>query len=619
MFSSYLQRAGEYLNIENASDLVERARSAASDAAERAQKVSETVQAEYRRTFVELDCEISHISSDLHIMEFPSVDKIARLATRLNADFAQRMLIYNMSEKTYDTSQFRAEVVDVAFRGLPAPPLELLMELCLSVHSWLSSDPGNVLVVHCFSGFSRSAVFLSCFLAFRGDSDDPVDALHEVCHRLRLRDAVAVNPSQRRYLTYFQRCQEGFTPIRTPLRLLGVQLKGGVPRFEAADAAVTFRPFVEVWNHGELVWSSLVSGASGAAPPRSDSVEAESGKDSREAASGSDGGRPASLPPGFGAGDACVPFQTPPDTMVSGDVLIRVRHMSASGSCDTVLRLAFHTAFVPPEGLQLGKHELDTACNDARVPEDFFLDLAFQRVESDEGSQVSPVFQKAREVSSELKEELRQRRQREAEARAAEAREAARKQQEESERDSGEALAATLQQSSGPAQAQAQAQVPDDAAELRRALAAAAADDEAADEAAEGPFPAAASPSRGGSKGQPETSPQNVSSSPRTGADSPGGSASSEGRSGAAHTEPVHVEAKADNSEIDTLFSEFDAALESVGGGPSSSVTGTEEAARRPAAPTGPAVPAAAQPASGTQERDAIFGDVDDFLKELEG
>ncbi|CAK0908395.1 unnamed protein product, partial [Prorocentrum cordatum] len=162
-----------------ATDIMEKAKAAAQDVADAASKAAETAKAEYQRTFVDLDCQIYSVRPELRVTEFPSDDKIDRLSTRLNKDFAHRMLILNMSEKKYAVGKFSGEVIDVAFRGLPAPPMDLFMELCLSAHNWLASDPGNILVVHCFEGFSRSIVFMSCFLAFRGLSHHPVDALHE--------------------------------------------------------------------------------------------------------------------------------------------------------------------------------------------------------------------------------------------------------------------------------------------------------------------------------------------------------------------------------------------------------------------------------------------------------
>lgn len=391
-----------------ASDLLNQAKAAASNAAVAASKhadnltdslsrAAQQAEANIRTTLLEDDVQVVRINPSLMVIEFPSEEKIGRLSEQLNRDLAERMLVYNMSERRYDTSRFQGEVIDVAFRGLPAPPLTLLMELCLSAEKWLSQDQQNVLVVHCFLGFSRSAIFLSCFMAFRGLCSHPVDALHEVCQHLGIDDAHSVLPSQRRYLTYFQQCQQGFAPASTKLRLVRVTLNS-VPKLEA-EGSVACRLYVEVWNHGELVYGSFT-------PPRKD---ASPDDDAPKA--------PASIE----VGEPCACFNIPDDVLIFGDVLLRIRHVRVTdGSIETACRMAFNTAFVP-EGLQLAKHELDGACDDERFPEDCFVDLAFDRVDSDD-REVPPVFEKARELSKQLcqaeerrREEERRRREREAE------------------------------------------------------------------------------------------------------------------------------------------------------------------------------------------------------------
>mmetsp|Transcript_61956 Transcript_61956/g.107931 ORF Transcript_61956/g.107931 Transcript_61956/m.107931 type:complete len:723 (+) Transcript_61956:65-2233(+) len=543
-----------------ASDFLEKARTAATTAADAVSKAAEQAQAEasrvqalaeaeLRRNFLEGDCQVFEVRPELIVIEFPSEDKITDLSARLNRDHAQRMLIYNMSERKYDASCFNGEVVDVAFRGLPAPPLMLLMELCLSAHHWLASDAQNVLVVHCFMGFSRSAVFLSCFLAFRGLHAHPVDALHEVCKSLRIDDAHTVLPSQRRYLTYFQQCNQGMTPSLSRLRFLRASLNG-IPRLESEGPVAMF-PYIEVWNQGELVYSSFTG---------------------RPQAEG-EGDRPTAV----GADEPSVQFQLPSSVIITGDVLVRLRHVRQDGSRETACRLAFNTAFVP-EGLQLAKHELDGAADDARFPEESFLDLAFEPVADEGGSDSSaapPVFQKAFEVSKRLRQEEEKRREEERrrleeEQRRLE-RERARVEASVKGPDEGDELEETLRRAAAGVSGIASenrkgggGSADGDAAALRAALAEAAADDKKASAAAA----AADAPDSPASAGKP----------------APGAAAA--GDQGAKLVEDL---VKDSNNDIDALFSEFDAALATVG----------------TAAPAAAEVDAAAPPAPAASEASA--------------
>eukprot|EP00927_Polykrikos_kofoidii_P078006 TRINITY_DN74886_c0_g1_i1.p1 TRINITY_DN74886_c0_g1~~TRINITY_DN74886_c0_g1_i1.p1 ORF type:complete len:650 (-),score=166.06 TRINITY_DN74886_c0_g1_i1:65-2014(-) len=643
----------QILSVDKANELVERAKAAAKDAAEAASNLSDTVQAEYRRTFVELDCTIHTIRDDLLIMEFPDEEKISRLASRLNTDYAQKMMILNMSERKYDRAMFSGEVVDVAFRGLPAPPLEMLFELCLSTCRWLMSDPSNVVVVHCFQNFSRSILFASCLLAFRGFYPDPVDALHDVCRVLRIDDAASVLPSQRRYLTYFQRCQSGFVPTRERFRLIRVQIKP-VPVFEA-EGSVALRPYIEVWNHGELVHSSLpvwhTSRGSGDSPSEK-----------------SDGGGPTTLPPAVGKDEPCVFFTL--DCAVHGDVLLRIRHVFQGGNRDTVCRLAFHTSLVP-QGFQFRKAELDGACDDPRVPDECFLDLTFEPVDNpvsaadgqtaasqaaeaffigETSTMQSPVFKKARELSARLQseEEERQRQREEAEKQrqiaeeqaASSASAAAMASSGSTERDEFEELEKTLLRGggSGPPPAATAAsgaaadgdRVPsargeggDDAgAELRRALAAATADDS--------PTPAAAAVLGSGYGGGASTTaavaapsatsvvaeaaaPATASAPPSAESAVPAKAQAPSVAAPAASTDKKGEDVKAVD-DIDALFGEFDAALE-FSGGP---VLKKEDGGGDKAAPSAVGGITKSTPAADSKNTDDLFNDVDAFLKELD-
>ena len=47
-----------------------------------------------------------------------------------------------------------------------------------------------------------------------------------------------------------------------------------------------------------------------------------------------------------------------------------------------MFRAAFHTGYVPPNVLRLTKSQLDGACTNQRYPDDFFLDLIFEKVDS---------------------------------------------------------------------------------------------------------------------------------------------------------------------------------------------------------------------------------------------
>lgn len=79
--------------------------------------------------------------------------------------------------------------------------------------------------------------------------------------------------------------------------------------------------------------------------------------------------------------DGTVPFNI--EQVIQGDILIRCRHLTFNKQRISMFRAAFHTGYVPPNVLRLTKSQLDGACSDRRYPDDFFLDLIFEKADTE--------------------------------------------------------------------------------------------------------------------------------------------------------------------------------------------------------------------------------------------
>jgi hypothetical protein len=79
--------------------------------------------------------------------------------------------------------------------------------------------------------------------------------------------------------------------------------------------------------------------------------------------------------------DGTVPFNI--GEIIQGDILIRCRHLTFNKKRISMFRAAFHTGYVPPNVLRLTKSQLDGACNDDRYPDNFFLDLIFEKIDDE--------------------------------------------------------------------------------------------------------------------------------------------------------------------------------------------------------------------------------------------
>ena len=79
-----------------------------------------------------------------------SVNKTDMTAYYLEARHANHYKLFNLAEETYDTLIFHGQVENYDVHGYPAPTLGLLVRICTTVEAWLTADPENVAVIHCY-------------------------------------------------------------------------------------------------------------------------------------------------------------------------------------------------------------------------------------------------------------------------------------------------------------------------------------------------------------------------------------------------------------------------------------------------------------------------------------
>ena len=153
-------------------------------------------------------------------MDFPTPDRLPKLASELERRHTDTYMVWNVagsSTSQYDTTLFGGRVVALRFVGYLCPPLMMLMEACASIHNWLKADNANVVAIHCRSGRGRSAVLLSCVLAWRAahGGDGSTNPLEWLSHLSQLRgedESTITLPSHRRYLHYVAEILGGLRP-----------------------------------------------------------------------------------------------------------------------------------------------------------------------------------------------------------------------------------------------------------------------------------------------------------------------------------------------------------------------------------------------------------------------
>ena len=285
-------------------------------------------------------------------MDCPTPERVETIAAELQWHHEEHYVVWNVSGASgsppYDPAAFGGRVVSLAFAGHLCPPLLMLVEACASIHAWLRADPANHVAVHCRSGRGRSALVLSCVLAFLAvhgghGPHSPIDWLSHLA-QLRGHDEYELTlPTHRRYLQYFADL-----------------LHGGVPTCAGAD--------------GCEVRSIVLHGFPACTPPPCVTLSCGT-----RALFASDDAQDAELPDGMcsysyhGQGGARrKPGGKTAWPIVRGDVVLTVREESRTGL--VICRAGFHAELAAVAGVfRLPCSSLDGAA--VRLPPDAFVDI----------------------------------------------------------------------------------------------------------------------------------------------------------------------------------------------------------------------------------------------------
>ncbi len=325
-------------------------------------------------------------------------------------------MIWNISEKSYDYTLFDDQVLEYDFPGHPAPPLGLLFKICMSIESWLDADPKNVAVVHCVTGKGRTACLLSCVLTWIGEFNSPIEALQYIADRCNIAVNYLTVPTQRRYVQYFSNILDGVKPQPQRLVLRRIVMNtipvineaicttinetlldksaennniqngntsSGGENTENNVSVPGCSPYLQIFKTGRMIKTSVPEETDMTRHPIFHQVSKQMNEDKEDV-------NPTPVKHQcsrsdliwIGADEGSTSFEM--DVSLQGDILLRCRHADPrSPSRISIFRAGFHTGYTPTRNLRLTKAQLDGACSDARVSEDFYIDLIFASSDSD--------------------------------------------------------------------------------------------------------------------------------------------------------------------------------------------------------------------------------------------
>ncbi|KAJ8775260.1 hypothetical protein K2173_020264 [Erythroxylum novogranatense] len=155
------------------------------------------------------DLDMSYITDQILAMSFPAErmramyrNPLWQVKSVLDMRHGTHYKVYNLCiEESYDPSNFHGRVERYPFDDNHVPPLHMVKLFCESVHSWLSSDPKNIAVIHCMAGKGRTGLMVCAYLVYTGMKAE--EALQLYANKRTTNNQGVSIPSQRRYVEYW--------------------------------------------------------------------------------------------------------------------------------------------------------------------------------------------------------------------------------------------------------------------------------------------------------------------------------------------------------------------------------------------------------------------------------
>uniref|UniRef100_A0A8D3AGK4 Tensin 1 n=1 Tax=Scophthalmus maximus TaxID=52904 RepID=A0A8D3AGK4_SCOMX len=257
---------------------------------------------------------------------------LKEVATMLRSKHGEHYLMLNLSDRRNDLSQLNHKVLEFGWPDHHAPALDKICSMCKAIDTWLNGDPHNVVVLHNKGNRGRTGVVVAAYMHYSNISASADQALDRFAMRRFYEDkALPVGqPSQRRYVQYFNGLLSGHIKINNKPLFLHHVIMHGIPNFEAKGGC---RPFLKIYQAMQPVYTSGIYNVQG---------------DSNTS--------------------ICITIE--PGLLLKGDILLKCYHKRyRNPNRDVIFRVQFHTCAIHDLGVVFGKSELDDTFKDERFPE----------------------------------------------------------------------------------------------------------------------------------------------------------------------------------------------------------------------------------------------------------
>uniref|UniRef100_A0A8C7J8W2 Uncharacterized protein n=1 Tax=Oncorhynchus kisutch TaxID=8019 RepID=A0A8C7J8W2_ONCKI len=190
-----------------------------------------------------------------HLEEQRYRGNLQEVAAMLKSKHQDKFLLLNLSEKRHDITRLSPKVEDFGWPDLHAPPLDKICAMCKVMETWMTSDPSNVIVLHCKGNTGKIGVIVGAYMHYSKISAGVDQALTTLAMRKFCEDKVSssLQPSQNRYMYYFGGLLSGAIKMNSSPLYLHHVLIPSLPNFQAARGGQCYYPFLKIYQSLQLV------------------------------------------------------------------------------------------------------------------------------------------------------------------------------------------------------------------------------------------------------------------------------------------------------------------------------------------------------------------------------
>uniref|UniRef100_A0A669BWN3 Tensin 1 n=1 Tax=Oreochromis niloticus TaxID=8128 RepID=A0A669BWN3_ORENI len=297
----------------------------------RSQSVVQAMEESYEVDLVYITERIISVSFPAGAEEQSYNANLKEVATMLRSKHGEHYLVRNTLTKAHLTNNY-SQVLEFGWPDHHAPALDKICSMCKAIDTWLNGDTRNVVVLHNKGNRGRTGVVVAAYMHYSNISASADQALDRFAMRRFYEDkALPVGqPSQRRYVRYFNGLLSGHIKINNKPLFLHHVIMHGIPNFESKGGC---RPFLKIYQAMQPVYTSGIYNVQG---------------DSNTS--------------------ICITIE--PGLLLKGDILLKCYHKRyRNPTRDVVFRVQFHTCAIHDLGVVFGKNELDETFKDERFPE----------------------------------------------------------------------------------------------------------------------------------------------------------------------------------------------------------------------------------------------------------